>query len=122
MIVTHPVGPGTARVTFSLRYGVGPHDICVVGDFNGWSRTAHPMTADGYGMYMAEVLVPTGRVYRFRYLVDGLHWQIDWAAKAHQPNEIGGHDSLLDLTETQRPVAPPQPRWIAASRSAIPTI
>ena len=40
-------------------------------------------------MYSAELVVSTGRVYRFRYLIDGVHWQIHWGAKRHAPNEIG---------------------------------
>ena len=83
MIITSPAAPGLVRVTFGMRYGVGSHDISVVGDFNGWSRTVNPMTCTGYGVYSAEMTIPTDRRYRFRYLVDNLHWQIEWAAKGH---------------------------------------
>ena len=41
MIITNPAAPGLARVTFGMRYGVGSHDISIVGDFNAWSRTAN---------------------------------------------------------------------------------
>ena len=116
MIGTSPADPGTLSVTFTLRYGAGSHDISLVGDFNGWSRTANPMASNGYGMYSAELVVSTGRVYRFRYLIDGVHWQIDWGAKRHAPNEIGGHDSILDLTKREGRM-PPKPRWVSASRS-----
>ena len=122
MITTSPAGPGLARVTFGLRYGVGSHDIAVVGDFNVWSRTANPMTCKGYGVYSAEMTIPTDRRYRFRYLVDDLHWQIEWAAKGHAPNEIGGYDSVLDLTATKERTTPPRPRWIPASTSTMRTI
>ena len=104
-----------------MRYGVESHEIFVVGDFNAWSRTANPMTNKGYGVYAAEMTIPTGRRYRFRYLVDNLHWQIEWAARGHAPNEIGGYDSVLDLTERKDRIPPPRPRWITSSTSTGPT-
>ena len=56
------------------------------------------MTFDGYG-YVAEIVIPTGRTYRFRYLIDNERWQNDWAADSYAPNEFGGDDSVLDLTK-----------------------
>ncbi len=44
------------------------------------------MTFDGYA-YVAEIIIATGRTYRFRYLVDNERWQIDWAADRFAPNE-----------------------------------
>ena len=122
MIITSPAAPGLVRVMFRMRYGVGSHDISVVGDFNAWSRTANPMTCTGYGVYSAEMTVPSDRRYRFRYLVDNLHWQIEWAAKGHAPNEIGGYDSVLDLTEAKERTLPPRPRWISSSTSTMRTL
>jgi 1,4-alpha-glucan branching enzyme len=98
MISVIPEGrPDMVRATFRLRCGAGRHEVCVVGDFNDWSRTANPMTFDGYG-YVAEIVIPTGCAYRFRYLIDGERWLIDWAADRYAPNELGGGDSILDLT------------------------
>jgi hypothetical protein len=48
--------------------------------------------------YTAEVIIATGRTYRFRYLIDNERWQNDWAADSYAPNEFGGDDSVLDLT------------------------
>ena len=41
---------------------------------------------------------PTGQAYRFRYLIDNDRWMIDWEADRYAPNELGGGDSVLDLT------------------------
>ena len=49
--------------------------------------------------YTAEVIIATGRTYRFRYLIDNERWQNDWAADSYAPNEFGGDDSVLDLTK-----------------------
>jgi hypothetical protein len=50
--------------------------------------------------FVAEVSLPAGRVYRFRYLLDGERWENDWAADAYVANEFGGDDSVIDLTVT----------------------
>ena len=97
MIETRPDGDGMVYATFCLEYGEGQHDVSVVGEFNGWSHTANPMHYDGHG-YTAELVVASGREYRFRYLIDGDRWQNDWAADSYAPNEYGGDDSVLDLT------------------------
>jgi hypothetical protein len=97
MIIIMPEGPANVHATFRLRCGASRHEVCVVGDFNDWSPTANPMTFDGY-CYVAEVGIPTGRAYRFRYLIDDERWMIDWGADRYTPNEFGGGDSILDLT------------------------
>lgn len=97
MIETSTDGFGKVRATFRLEYGVGEHEVTVVGEFNDWSRTATPMHFDGRG-YAAELVLECGRAYRFRYLIDSERWQNDWAADSYTPNEFGGDDSVLDLT------------------------
>ena len=105
MITTSPEGPDTVRATFCLRYGVGVHDIHVAGEFNDWSPTANPMAFNGYG-YVAEITIANGRAYRFRYLIDGVRWQNDWAAHGYAPSDLGGDDSVLDLTISRAPIPP----------------
>jgi 1,4-alpha-glucan branching enzyme len=113
VIATSRQGPDTVRVTFRLRCGVGRHDVCVVGEFNDWSRTANPMTFDGYA-YVAKIIIPTGCVYRFRYLIDDERWQIDWAADRFAPNEARGFDAILDLTR-------PRTSTLASTGSGLAT-
>jgi hypothetical protein len=84
-------------VTFRLPESVVAEQVCVVGDFNDWSPTAHPMERNGDAFVAALALAP-GRSYRFRYLLDGERWENDWAADAYLPNEFGGDDSVIDLT------------------------
>jgi hypothetical protein len=47
--------------------------------------------------FVLTITIPTGRTYRFRYLLDDERWENDWAADAYVPNEHGGDDSQLDL-------------------------
>jgi hypothetical protein len=55
------------------------------------------MERDGDG-YVAHLHLEAGRAYRFRYLLDGCRWENDWQADAYLPNEFGGEDSVIDLT------------------------
>jgi 1,4-alpha-glucan branching enzyme len=89
-------------VTFRLPPDVAADAACVVGEFNGWSTTSHPMTLGDDGFVAAIPLEP-GRSYRFRYVLDGERWENDWAADAYVPNEFGGDDSVIDLTRTGDP-------------------
>lgn len=84
-------------VTFHLPFRNGATRASVVGEFNDWSSDANPMEPDGEG-FRARVRIAPGRSYRFRYLLDGVRWENDWAADAYVPNEFGGEDSVVDLT------------------------
>jgi 1,4-alpha-glucan branching enzyme len=86
-----------ARVTFTIPNRPEIAAAAVVGDFNGWSTTADPMVTDG-DVFTATLSLPIGVRYRFRYLVDGMCWENDWAADDYEANDDGGHNSVLDLT------------------------
>lgn len=88
---------GRVLTTFRLPDVVGAVEAAVVGEFNDWSATANPMDHVG-DEYVACVALVPGRAYRFRYLLDGRRWVNDWAADAYVPNEFGGDDSVIDLT------------------------
>jgi 1,4-alpha-glucan branching enzyme len=92
-----PQFDGTYLVTFRLPYVGKAEKVCVVGEFNGWSRTAHEMERDGDG-FVANIPLTPGRAYRFRYLLDDERWENDWTADSYLPNEFGGDDSVLDLS------------------------
>jgi 1,4-alpha-glucan branching enzyme len=92
---------GEILVTFRLPHAATSGEVSVVGEFNDWSPTANPMHRDGEG-FVAHITLKPGRVYRFRYLIDGQRWENDWAADAYVPNEFGGDDSVIDLTDRAR--------------------
>jgi 1,4-alpha-glucan branching enzyme len=86
-------------VTFTMtNAGLGGRRLTVVGDFNGWDPGANPMEHHD-GSYTATIALERGR-YRFRYLSEDGSWFNDDAADAYEDNEHGGHDSVLDLTDT----------------------
>ena len=88
----------TVVVTFSHPITDGTDTVTLVGDFNDWSEDAEPMKLDSSSCSCSVRLEP-GRTYRFRYLVDGTRWENDWQADRYVPNDFGGDDSLVDLTD-----------------------
>jgi hypothetical protein len=79
--------------TFRLPVSVGAERACVVGDFNDWSLTSHPMRR-GSTWFTAVVELEAGRSYRYRYLLDGSRWENDWNADRYVPNDHGTDDSV----------------------------
>jgi hypothetical protein len=59
------------------------------------------------GGFTVTLDLEAGRAYRFRYLLDGERWENDWTADDYVPNEYGGDDSLVDLTNVDGTAPPP---------------
>jgi 1,4-alpha-glucan branching enzyme len=97
MISRGPSGP-TVPVTFELPAAVGATTVTVCGDFNEWSHTSHPLTRLRDGSFRTVIDLAAGRRWHFRYLLDGMRWENDWAADDYAPNIYGGQDSVIDLS------------------------
>src|SRR5690349_7490810 len=93
---------GKAKVTFVLPAAAGGAEASVCGEWNDWAPGVDVMTRDDGG-FTATVELEVGRAYRFKYLLDGERWVNAWAADAYVPNDHGGDDSLVDLTDFQGP-------------------
>jgi 1,4-alpha-glucan branching enzyme len=92
--------PGYVVVTFQIPAEAGAATVDVVGEFTDWGLVA--MRPDEHGNLSAAFDLRVGRVYRFRYLLDGERWQNDWAADNYVPNDYGGDDSVVDLRDRAR--------------------
>jgi hypothetical protein len=114
MIEARPDQAGRVMITFRLPAVVDAERINVVGEFNRWSHVADVMErgADGF---VAQIALPVGRTYRFRSLLDGDRWENDWAADSYLANDVGGDDSVLDLT-----VNGPRAGIVHAASSRVP--
>ena len=88
---------GTCKVTFRLSAEAGADEAHLCGDFNDWAPTATPMTRQKDGSFRVTVALDPGRSYRFRYLLDGVRWENDWAADAYVPNGYGSDDCVVVL-------------------------
>jgi 1,4-alpha-glucan branching enzyme len=95
----------------------GDTTIAVVGDFNDWSHDQHPMTSDSAQGTVSIRLAP-GRSYRFRYLIGGTRWENDWGADRYEPNDFGGDDSVVDLTDTHAPATDGAAKKAPATKKA----
>jgi hypothetical protein len=95
------------RVTFSLPTKMWSESIYLVGDFNGWSQTAHRFIRSADGTYSVTLELECGRTYQFRYLEEGHNWLNDSQADGCVPNSYGGANCLLDTSapaSAERPV------------------
>lgn len=86
-----------AKVTFSLPASVDAETVTLVGDFNEWNETSHPLKKKKDGEFELTVNLPTGREYQFRYLANGTEWHNDWQADKYVPNVHGGDNSVVVL-------------------------
>jgi 1,4-alpha-glucan branching enzyme len=92
---TRPV----CKVTFTLAKEAAPEaqTVCVMGEFNKWSRDANPMKRRKNGDFSVTLDLEQGHSYRFRYLIDGWKFENDWQADRYEPNPYGGDDSVVEV-------------------------
>lgn len=82
-------------VTFEIPGTIWAERINLVGDFNNWDYQSLPFRRTRDGNWKIEVEPNSGCDYRFRYLMDGVHWRYDWHADKHVLNSQGGYDSIV---------------------------
>jgi 1,4-alpha-glucan branching enzyme len=67
----------------------------LVGDFNDWNETSHPMEKLKDGRFKLTMELDAGKEYQFRYLVNGSEWHNDWEADKYVPNPFSGDNSVV---------------------------
>jgi 1,4-alpha-glucan branching enzyme len=87
----------SCTVTFTLPVQVHARSAHIYGDFTDWEKAPLEMAPLADGGFAVTVTLATRKEYRFRYLLDGGHWENDWAADAYTPNPFGTQDSVLKL-------------------------
>jgi 1,4-alpha-glucan branching enzyme len=93
------------RVRFALPNSIWADRIYLVGDFNDWNRTSHPMQRDRHGEWYITIDLEPGRSYQFRYLCDGERWMNDTQADAYVVNPYGSENFVIvtDLPSEHSP-------------------
>ncbi len=87
---------GKVLVTFEFPAEVWASQVCLIGDFNRWDPTAHPLRQRRDDEVWAITLeLDSGQTYEFRYLLDGERWCNDPQADGYAPNPHGGHNSVV---------------------------
>lgn len=84
-----------SQITFVLPADYPHLPISVVGEFNGWNPTAHPLHPQRDGTYSTTVTLDNGRRYAFRYLSSSGEWFNEGMADAFEPNGFGRDNSIL---------------------------
>ncbi|MFQ6674819.1 MAG: alpha-amylase family glycosyl hydrolase [Fidelibacterota bacterium] len=96
--------------TFTYSPGLGVKRIVVMGSFNDWSRSALPMVDDdGDGAYERTVYLRPER-HEYKFVVDGREI-IDPENPDSVSNNLGGWNSVLDLSPLKEPSAGSFMKW-----------
>jgi hypothetical protein len=80
------------RVTFTLETN---EPVSVVGDFNGWDPTVHPLVPVGDGIRSVTIDLEPDTEVAFRYLADGGRFFDDADADRFDDNGHGETHSVL---------------------------
>ncbi len=86
---------GICQVTFSVPTEAGGQKAFLVGEFNNWDQHATPMKRAAAGNLAVTLNLPTGKEYRFRYLLNESRWENDAQADRLVPNGFGSEDSVV---------------------------
>ena len=96
--------PAKVVVRFELPPAIWADSVFLVGDFNQWNETSHPMLRGRDDSTWSIVLeLDRGRQYEFRYLVNGHEWHNDWKADDYAPNPYGGTNSVVSTRNVLLP-------------------
>jgi 1,4-alpha-glucan branching enzyme len=83
------------KVTFELPKDIEAKDASLVGEFNDWDSSAHPLKKVK-SVWKTTLQLEQGREYQFRYLVNGQEWYNDDSADGYVPNHIDGDNSVVE--------------------------
>lgn len=84
-----------AQVKFTLPNSLWADKVYLVGDFNAWNRTSHPMQRELSGEWSTTVELGSGHAYQFRYLRDNHEWLNDPQADAFVCNPYGSDNFVV---------------------------
>lgn len=86
--------PVSGGVRFSVAV-LAARSVAVVGSFNGWSPTAHPMASAGSnGLWSVVVPLPEGE-HAFMYVIDGATWMVPPLAEDFVTDGFGATNGLV---------------------------
>ena len=94
-------GKLVVQATFTLPKTLWVDTIHLVGDFNVWNSSSHPLHRNRNGEWTITLNLEPGRDYQFRYLCDGQLWRTEFPAEAYV-SAPDGIDNFVVRTKTQR--------------------
>jgi 1,4-alpha-glucan branching enzyme len=69
--------------------------VSLVGNFNNWDKTRHPMQNDGNGLWSKTVMLHQGS-HQYKFLADN-NWVQDPDNGNLAPNEFGTLNNVIDV-------------------------
>ena len=97
-----PKRPSTPVLLVPIKFGlpaIEAQSVALCGEFNDWAPDANFLDRDADGSWSVSVDLEPGRSYRYRYLIDGLHWENDWSPDGYVPNDYGSQDCVVVVPE-----------------------
>ena len=88
--------PDTVEVEFRYPVGLWATHVTLVGDFNNWSRSAHPLEHSLHNGWRITLQLERGHAYQYRYLLEDREWCNDCNADRYAPNPFGGYNSIVE--------------------------
>ncbi|MBI5062855.1 MAG: glycoside hydrolase [Desulfatitalea sp.] len=82
------------RIDFSLN-APDAQAVLLVGTFNDWSLTRHPMKKDAQGLWKKTVMLAPG-TYEYKFVVDG-NWIEDPLNERRILNSFGSANSIVHV-------------------------
>lgn len=86
---------GTKLVSFE-HFAPAARVVALVGDFNQWDSSKHPMKLGPGGQWQVAVRLKSG-TYQYKFVVDGDRWEDDAANPNKVVNEHGTSNSLCEV-------------------------
>ncbi len=71
--------------------------VCLAGDFNGWNGQSARYERQADGLWRVSIETPAAGRYRYKLLIDGVHWREDPGNPARDVDPFGGFDSILKI-------------------------
>lgn len=90
------------RVTFTVSAMDGCDRMYLVGDFNNWNKTGHPMQAREDGTWALTLNLEPGREYQYRFRTGDDAWLNDPVAP-RAPNPFGSENSIVSTAAVATP-------------------
>lgn len=87
----------SCKVKFRLtsEEAMSASEVFLVGDFNGWSATSHPMKRHKDGSFSLDIELPLGQDCQFRYRTGDNMWLNDPEADAFVPCAYSSAENSL---------------------------
>ena len=103
----------SCKVTFKLPIVAAKNasQVKVLGEFNSWDRDRGVVMEQDKDHFIAEVELPVGKSYQYRYLIDNHKWENDWEADDYIQTPFGVKNSVVIISDL--------PKKVVASRKQV---